>query len=339
MHLFGKDLDHEVALVAEIGVNHEGDVEKASELVRLASESGADAVKFQSFTPARYASASDRARLARVTGFALDEAAHRRLAAEAAELGVVFFSTAVSEDLVPLLAELCPVIKIASGDLDFEPVIRAAAATGKPLIISTGLGTLDEVDQAVDWVRDEVGAAALPERLVLLQCVTAYPTPVAEANVLAVPLLAERYGVPVGFSNHVLGPEACYAAIAHGARLIEAHFTDARAGREFRDHALSFEPQEFEALAAAAPRIRAALGSGAKERQPSESGILAAVRKGVVAARDLPAGHELVREDLMYARPATEFAAHELPTLVGRRLVAAVATGELIARDNVGVKT
>ena len=203
MELFGKDLRRDVVFIAEVGVNHEGNVDAASHLLRLAADAGADAVKLQSYTPERYASASDPRRLDRVRRFALDEAAHRRLAAEARGLGVVLFSTPVSEDVVPLLDSLFPAFKIASGDLTFETVIRAAARTGKPLVVSTGAATPDEIDRAVGWVRDEVGAAALPERLVLMQCTSAYPTPIEEAGVGAVPWLARRYGVAVGYSNQI----------------------------------------------------------------------------------------------------------------------------------------
>ena len=232
MRLFGKDLDREVAIVAEIGVNHEGDVDAALRLVRLAAEAGADAVKFQSYTPERYVSAADPERLARVRKFALDEAAHRRLAAEAAAAADrLFLERPRPKTWSRCSRELAPAIKIASGDLDFEPVIRAAAATGKPVILSTGAGTLDEIDRAVGWVRDEIGGADLAERLVLMQCVSAYPAPIEEASAAAVPFLRARYGVPVGYSNHVIGPEACYAAIALGASTIEVHFTVVRISR------------------------------------------------------------------------------------------------------------
>ncbi len=335
MNIFGRDIDREIAVVAEIGVNHEGDPAVASRLLRLAAEAGAHAVKFQTFTPARYASASDPARLKRVTGFSLDRDTHLRLAREAAALGVAMFSTAVSDDVVPFLAETFPAIKIASGDLDFEPVIRAAARTGKPMILSTGLGTMEEVERAVGWVRDEVGASALRDRLVLMQCVSAYPAPIEEASVLGVPYLAERTGLRVGYSNHVIGPEACYAAAALGACMIEVHFTDCKTGREFRDHSLSFEPDDLRALLAVLPRIRASLGAPGKQRMSSELANLRAVRKGVVAARDLPAGTVLKREDLMFARPQTEFAAGEIDSLVGRKLGVALATGELVPRTGV----
>ena len=332
MKIFGCDLDRDVAVVAEIGVNHEGDVDVASRLLRLAAEAGAHAVKFQTFTPERYASSSDPARLKRVTGFALSGDAHLRLADEAKKLGVFMFSTAVSEDVVSFLAEHFSAIKIASGDLDFEPVIRAAARTGKPVILSTGLGTMDEVQRAVGWLRDEIGSAALRDRVVLMQCVSAYPAPVEEASVLGVPYLAEATGLRIGYSNHVIGPDACYAAVSHGACMLEVHFTDRKTGREFRDHALSFEPDDLRSLLAVVPRIRASLGVRGKDRQPSELGNIKAVRKGVVAARDLQAGRVLTRDDLTFARPQTEFAASEIDSLVGKRLDRALRAGELLPR-------
>ena len=335
MRLFGKVLVREVAVVAEIGVNHEGDVEAALRLVRLAAEAGADAVKLQSYTPERYTSASDPERLERVSRFALDEIAHRRIAAEARSLGIAFFSTPLTEDWVPLLAELGPAIKIASGDLTFEPVIRAAAATGKPVVLSTGLGTVAEIDRAVEWVKAEIGDAPLNQRLVPMHCVSAYPAPIEEANLSSVPFLADRYGVAAGYSNHVLGIEACLAAIALGAGLIEVHFTDRREGREFRDHHLSLEPEELARLVRLAPVIRASVGTYGKARQPSESPNLLAVRKGVVAARDLAAGTVLARSDLMFARPATEFASDEVERLVGHRLTRALERGALVPRGAV----
>jgi N-acetylneuraminate synthase/N,N'-diacetyllegionaminate synthase len=349
MQLFGKDLDRDVVVVAEIGVNHEGSLEAALDLLRLAREAGADAAKFQTFTPERYASASDPARLARVRGFDLGEKGMRRLAEEAAKRDFPIFSTAVSEDVVPFLAELFPAIKIASGDIDFEPVIRAAAATGKPVILSTGLATATEVDDAVAWFRDEAGTDGVRDRLILMHCVSAYPAPIEEANLLSIPYLAERTGLRVGYSNHVVGPDACLAAVALGAPLIETHFTDRKTGRQFRDHGLSCDPDDLARLVEAVPkvkadrghldrlppRVRAGLGRRAKERQPSEAANVKAFRKGVVAARDLDAGRVVARDDLMFARPATEFAAGEIGRVVGARLKGAVRRGELIRRDNV----
>jgi sialic acid synthase SpsE len=302
-------------------------------LLRLAAEAGADAVKFQSYTAERLTSANDTARLERVRRFALDEAAHRRLAEEAAALDIAFISTAVTEDWIPLLTELAPALKIASGDLTFEPLIRAAAAAGKPLILSTGLGTVEEVDQAVAWIRDETGETDLAERLVLLHCVSAYPTPAEDANLLSVPFMAERYGLPTGYSNHVVGIDACLAAVALGACVIETHFTDCKTGRDFHDHALSAEPDDMRELVQRVAGVRASRGRWGKFRQSSELPLLDAVRKGVVAARELPAGQRLQCEDLMFARPATGIPSQDLSQVLGKRLTRPLALGELLTLD------
>ncbi len=333
MRLFGKNLGTDVVIIAEIGVNHEGDVEKASELLRLAAESGADAVKFQSYTPERFIAGDDPVRFSRVSRFQLDEEAHRRLAAEAAELGVRFLSTPVSEDWVPLLATLGSAMKIASGDLTFEPVVRAAAATGLPVILSTGLGTPVEIDRAVQWVLEELpDDVSLAERLVLLHCVAAYPVPLEQANLASIPFLAQRYGVAVGYSNHVIGLDAVFGAIALGASVVEVHFTDCKTGREFRDHQLSVDADDMRRLVDMAPKLKAAVGRFGKERQAVEEGMAEAFRKGLVAARDLPAGAVIAKGDLMFARPATEFSWNDECRVLGKTLVHDLKRGMQLRR-------
>lgn len=333
MQLFGCDLDREVLVVAEIGVNHEGSEAKARHLIELAAGAGAHAVKLQSYTPWRYASANDPARLERVARFALDEAAHRRLAEHARMIGIPLFSTALTEDYVPLLAELFPAIKIASGDLNFEPVIRAAARTGRPVILSTGASSEAEIRTSIGWFEDEVGSAALRDRLLLMHCVAAYPAPPEQANLLAIPALAAATGLRVGYSNHVLGSDAARAAIVLGACAIEVHVTDSRDNRAFRDHELSLLPDELKALVLDAPRWRAMRGIEKKYVMPAEAGIASIIRKGLVAARDLPEGTVLSGDDLAYARPATQLPAAERGSVLGRRLTRALTRGSLIDRD------
>jgi N-acetylneuraminate synthase/N,N'-diacetyllegionaminate synthase len=335
LRLFGKDPEHEVVIVAEIGVNHEGDVDAAAELIRAAHEAGADAVKLQSYTPERLASASDHNRLQRVRRFCLDRDAHCRLAAWATRIGANLFSAAITEDFIPLLAELFPVIKVASGDVNFEPIVRGAAATGKPVIISTGNSTVEEIEQALGWCRAEMGADLMQERVALLHCVSAYPVPIEQANLLGIPFLRQRFGLITGYSNHVKDSEAVLAAVALGARIIEVHVTDRREGREFRDHAISFEPLELVGLIKSVRKVEASLGQFDKSLQPAELEIRTAMRKGVVASRDLLAGSVLSKDDLMFARPASEFAAAELPKLLGRRLKVSLRRGEVIPRNGV----
>lgn len=332
MKLFGKDTDHETIVIAEIGVNHEGCADVAADLIARLGPSGVDAVKLQSYTPERFVAASDPERLARVRRFALDAADHERLAAAARAAGLGFCSTPISEDWVPLIARLGDGIKIASGDLDFRPVISAAAASGKPVILSTGAGEVAEIDRAIDWISRIIPAAELPRRLALLHCVSEYPARFEDCNLHSIGYLAARYGLAVGWSNHVVGPDACLAAISHGATVIELHVTDNKHGREFRDHALSFEPEELPDLIAKMRRLRQAAGVPGKAPTANERELRAHMRKGLTTAGDLQKGTVLRAEDIVFARPATEFLSGDLDAVVGRRLVADVARGHPIRR-------
>lgn len=335
MELFGVDLSQRPALIAEVGVNHEGNLDKALDLLGLAARAGADAVKFQSYTPERFIAANDAERRARVARFGLDEAAHLTLKAEAEAQGIAFCSSAISEDWVPFLAEHCAAIKIASGDIDFEPVIRAASASGKPVILSTGTADLAEVRRAVAWAREEMGQAAV-ERLAVLHCVSAYPTPLEQANLTAIPTLAaELDPITVGYSNHVIGPEAPIAAVALGAKVVEVHFTDQKQGRDFRDHELSCDADDLAYLVNILPKVAQSRGSGEKVPQACEDGTGPAIRKGLTVARDLPAGHVLSRADLVFTRPATEFPSRCISAVVGRKLLKPVQQGFVLQRDAV----
>lgn len=328
MEIFGKDLARDVPLVAEVGVNHEGSPEKALELIGLAADAGADAVKFQTYTPERYASASDPERLDRVTRFSLDPGIWAELSAEARRCGVGFFSTPVTEDAVALLDPHCEVFKIASGDITFEPVIRSAVSTGKPVIISTGAADVAEIGQALAWCRDEKGDDDLTHSVILMHCVALYPTPVDHANLRSIPFLTETFGLPTGYSNHVIEPEAVIAAVALGANVVEVHFTDQRSGREFRDHGLSADAVILASLSASIGNVRSALGDYEKPVTASELDVRPFLRKGLVASRDLAPGAVLAEDDIMYARPATGFASDRRAEILGKVLSAPVARGE-----------
>lgn len=336
MRLFGRDLDKDVVVVAEVGVNHEGDVDTAVKMVKLAADAGADAVKFQTYTPSHFISTSRADSLQRVSQFHLDEEGHYRVMEAGQRHGIEVFSSAITDDVVPFLGRHFPAIKIASGDIDFEPVIRGAARQNKPLLISVGNATIDDVDAAVGWVREELKGIPLQDRLVLLQCTSSYPAPIEEANLAVIPLLKQRYGVAVGYSHHVIGAEACLAAVAVGASLLEVHFTDSKEGRTFRDHLLSMTPPELSALIESARRVRASIGSPIKEIQASERGHHLDIRKGIVAARDLQSGITISPEDLAFARPAIHFRSGQRDLLIGRRLARPVAAGAMLTKDDLG---
>ncbi len=323
----------EFRIIAEIGVNHEGVLKEALKLTELACAAGADIVKFQSYTPERFIAANDVLRRDRVQKFGLSKDDFLALHELAQSLGAQFMSTPITEDWVDILNPLCSAFKIASGDITFKPVIQKAARTGKPLIISTGAANLGEIDQAVGWVEAEVGSGNLNERLILMHCVSAYPAPIEQANVLSIPFLKERYGLRVGYSNHVIGMNACLAAVALGADVIEIHFTYCKEGREFRDHALSFDQNDLKTFIQIAREIRKSLGKYVKEIQTCESVGIPMLRKGVIAGRDLKIGDILSESDLMFARPATEFSSNEINLLIGQKLKADVSKGYLIPRS------
>lgn len=322
-----------ICIIAEIGVNHEGGMGEAIKMLELASQTGVNYVKFQSYTPFRYVASNDQVRLTRVQKFALTQENFQQLSLIAHELGVGFISTPLTEDWVELLDPLCPAFKIASGDIAFKPVIQKVARTGKPIIMSTGAATIEEIDQAINWVGQEVGYDNIKDRLILMHCVSAYPTPIEEANILSIPYLKERYKLRVGYSNHVIGMNACLAAIALGADVIEVHFTDRKENREFRDHALSFDQKDLNTFIQAANEIHKSLGKYEKVVQSCESQNIQMIRKGIIAARDIKNGEIISEDDLMYARPAKEFSSNEIDLLIGKRSKKDISKGYLISRD------
>lgn len=334
MKLFGKNTAEELVVIAEIGVNHQGDVEYAKELIRLAAATGADAVKFQSYTPERYVSKENSERFKRVSRFALTEKDHLVLIEEAKAHNIAFFSTPLSEDWVSFLDKHCEAFKIASGDITFEPVIRAAAKTGKPIIISTGAAKIEEIDRAASWVKNEIGNNNLADHLVVMHCICAYPAPIEQSNILSIPFFRERYGVIIGYSNHVIEPEAGLAAVALGANIIEVHFTDKKTNRDFHDHALSFEPQDLKAFIKSANLIRASLGFKDKRIAPCEADIIPHVRKGVTARGDLARGHVIDEVDLQYSRPALTYSSFDKSSLIGRKLKTKVPSGFTFKKED-----
>lgn len=331
-------LKSDFIVVAEIGVNHEGSLEKALELMQLAQTAGVDVVKFQSYTPERYVSTNDVMRKERVTRFALSQKMHLKLAEYTKKLGVGFMSTPLTEDWVSFLAPFCDTFKIASGDLTFRPVIDAVLKTGKKIFLSTGASTIDEIDRTVSWIKEDIKHKTLSDRLTLLHCVSAYPTPITEANILSIPFLRERYSVNVGYSNHVIGMSACLGAVALGATIIEVHFTDQKENRDFRDHALSFDFQDLKTFVRLAKEIRQSFGVYGKNIQPSEKDNIHLIRKGIIAAKPLKAGAVLCEDDLMYARPAFEFQASDMKKLIGKKIKKDIADGYTITRDAVCVE-
>ncbi len=331
-----------VFVIAEAGVNHNGSVDLALRLIDAARASGADAVKFQTFQADLLATriapkAAYQERLTAPTEsqfemlqrLELDAAAHRRLLDHSRQLGIQFLSSPFDRESADLLAAMdVPLFKVPSGEITNFPFLRHLARKGKPLIVSTGMSTLGEVEEAVAVLHGE-GATALT----LLHCVTEYPAPYAEVNLRAMQTLKTAFGLPVGYSDHTPGIEIAVAAVAMGAMVIEKHFTLDRS-LPGPDHAASLEPAELQHMVTAIRNVEAALGTGIKSPAPCELPNLSVARKSLVAAHALPAGHRITVGDLDIKRPGTGLAPKFLPALLGRSLRADVAKNEVMTWDH-----
>jgi len=320
-------------------VNHNGDLGLARELIGIAHEAGADAVKFQTFraedlvTPDAPAAAYQTRNAGATRQFdmlkklELPEAWHGELKACAEALGIEFFSTPFSESAVDLLVRAgVKRLKLPSGELTNKPLLQHAARSGLPIILSTGMGTLEEVRRAVAWIES---ARPRPAPLWVLHCTSNYPAAEDALNLRAIQTLAESLRLPVGYSDHSEGSTAAIAAIALGATILEKHITFDR-DAPGPDHRASMEPQEFKAFVRSVRAVESMLGDGLKAPHPSEMNTLAVARRSVVAVRDLPAGHVLRLEDLAVRRPAGGVEPMHLEALAGRSLAAALGAGELL---------
>ena len=333
MKVFGLDTESDLIIVAEIGVNHEGSVKAARNMIKQASDCGVHAVKLQSYTPEKFTSSSNAERLKRVKRFSLSKSEHIELASFANDLGVGFFSTPVSEDWVETLASIGGAIKIASGDIDFAPVLMSAAKTDLPIILSTGCSECREVDLAVQLISNVRGKDCMAESLALMHCVSQYPAKLGDCNLASIDFMAKRYGLAVGWSNHVVGPLACYAATAMGASIIEVHITDQKEGRDFRDHSISFDFSELSELVNNLLDIRRSAGVIGKRPTEGELLIKGDIRKGLVASQDLKRDTILADDDISYARPAHGYKASERRKIIGKKLLTAVKKGEIFYPD------
>lgn len=335
MKIGSVDLDARIMVIAEIGNNHEGDPARALELVAAAAEAGADVVKVQVINPERLVNRSQVERVAQLSRFRLPVSTWREMAALAQEKGMLFMASAFDEQSLESVAELAAAVKIASGDLDFGPLLVRAAKIGKPIILSTGMAALDEIRAAVEIIaRNLPVGQPLAESLALLHCVSLYPAPLETVNLRAIPILRSAFNVTIGYSDHTLGIEMAVAAMALGARIIEKHFTLDKTRTSFRDHAFSSDPVDMKRLTTVAHAFDVALGSGEKTPTPAEAQMAVAARRCVVAARDLAAGTTLAAGDLDFVRPRQGLPPLAAPTLIGRVLRVALKQHEAILESH-----
>ncbi|MCB1314856.1 MAG: N-acetylneuraminate synthase family protein [Leptospiraceae bacterium] len=328
----------EIFFIAEIGLNHNGDLDLARRMIDAAQAAGASAAKFQSLRAehllAREAIATP------IDGFglkdvhtlgdffrrvSLDEEFHYKIKTHCDAVDIEFMSTPFDFAAVSLLHTMgVKRIKIASGDLTHYPLLEKAAQTGVPIILSTGGSTLEEIRDAVTFLRS-AGCTALT----LLHCVSLYPTPPHLANLGAITQLQQEFDLPIGFSDHTAGIHMSLAAMALGACVIERHFTIDR-GLPGPDQKLSLEPDAFEQMVVEGKQIAQALRDNGKTVSEAEQAVIPHMRRSIVAAHDLSEGHNIEEIDLEYKRPGTGLSPREWRGVIGSKLsVATPADGQI----------
>ncbi|HNW93434.1 MAG TPA: N-acetylneuraminate synthase family protein [bacterium] len=314
-----------VAVIAELGNNAAGDVALAQRMIDAAQACGADVVKFQAIHPRQLVGA-DHPAVGLLERESFRDADFAALKEHCDRAGIEFLATPFDLDGIDLLEQLgVRRYKVASGELTWPGFLRAVGRTRKPVIMSTGGATEEQVEQALGWLRD--GGA---QEITLLHCVSAYPPPDDELNLPRIPYLRQRFGLPAGFSDHSAGWEMAVAAIALGAAVIEKHFTIDRSLPGV-DNPMSILPADLRNIVAAARRLPAALQDRGTGAQPSEQGFVTGGRRGLYAARDLPAGTVLAAGDVVALRPVGELTPYDLPRVLGKKLLCSVTAGAALA--------
>ena len=339
-----------VFIIAEAGVNHNGDAGRALEMVDAAATAGADAVKFQTFSADKLAApgaekaeyqkrqTGDGGQHAMLKALEMSDDLHRRLVARCAERGIEFMSTPFDEEAADLLDDLgMRRIKVPSGEIVNHPFLRHLATKNRPMIVSTGMATMQEIEEALEVIaaaRAARGfATPMTEMVTVLHCTSNYPAAASDVNLRAMRTIGDVTGHPVGYSDHTLGLAVSTAAVALGATVIEKHFTLSRT-LPGPDHSASLTVEELSQLIRQIRDVEAALGSPVKAPTDVELPVRAVVRRSVMARRSMPAGHTLSARDLVLLRPASGIEPKHFDALPGRVLTAAVEAGQPLTWDH-----
>ena len=326
--------NHPPYIIAELSANHNGSLERALKTIKMAKSMGADAVKFQTYTPDTLTIDSDKEDFKikgglwdGLTLYELYKSAftpfewHEEMFNYAQSVGITCFSTAFDESAVDLLEDLnTPAYKVASFEIIDIPLIQYIASTKKPMIISTGMANKEEIQEAVDVARENGN-----NELILLHCISGYPTPVEQCNLMTIPDMKNCFGLPVGLSDHTLGIEVSIASIALGASVIEKHVT-LNASDKGPDSEFSIEPDQLNSLCIKCKSAWEALGSAGYERKPVEKDNIK-FRRSIYVVRDIDSGEALTKENIRRIRPGYGLPPKYFNELIGKRVKSRVEKG------------
>ncbi len=331
-------------IIAEAGVNHNGDINLAYKLIDAAKEAGADAVKFQTFKSELIVSAKaeranyqkknmahkNESQLEMIKRLELNFDSFVKLKEYCDKLGILFLSTTADLPSTDLIDPLVPLFKVGSADLTNNPFLENLAKRGKPIILSTGMSNLGEVETAIDLIKKhqpKINSEYPP--ISVLHCTTNYPCPYNEVNLKAMITLKAAFKIPVGYSDHTLGIEVPVSAVAMGATIIEKHFTlDNK--MEGPDHAASLEPDELKRMVKSIRKVEDALGNGIKQPNKSEEDIMKVARKSIVANKPIKKGELFTIDNITVKRPGTGISPTRWNEIVGKAAIKDFEIEELI---------
>lgn len=324
-------------IIAEAGVNHNGDIELAKKLIDAAKDAGADAVKFQTFKAENVVSnaakmadyqekniGSNESQLEMIKGLELNYNSFKELKEYCDDMGITFLSTPHTFDAVDFLDDLVPAYKIGSGDLTNLPLLKKIVGKGKPIVLSTGMATLGEIEDALNNIKEKGF-----EDIILLHCVSNYPAKEEEVNLRVIRTLRCSFGVPVGFSDHTLSIFVPIGAVTLDASIIEKHFTLDR-NLSGPDHKASLEPKELKEMVKAIRSVESALGNGIKKPTKGEQLIKEVVRKSIVARVNIPENSTITEDTVTIKRPGTGLPPKYLKKIIGRRAKKNIKENDMI---------
>lgn len=314
------NLNKKVMVIAEIGNNHEGSFQLAKKLIKLAADSGADAVKFQTFIAEEYISHNlDNERFKKIKKYQLSHEKFKKLKKYASTKNLIFLSTPFDISSAKYLNKIIPAFKISSGDINFFPMIEFISKTKKPIILSTGISSFQQIKDTLKYIQK----FRRLDNVALLHCMSLYPTPIDNANLNTIHMLKEisKY---VGYSDHTLGIDACNAAVAMGARIIEKHFTIDNSYSDFRDHKISSDPSEFNKLIKSIRLTEKLISINNTKKILNFKNI----QRSIVSRYDLEIGTIISNKHLAWVRPGTGIRPGNESSILGKKLIKKITKGD-----------
>ena len=320
MKLKNFDLKKKVFIIAEVGNNHEGNFSIAKKLVHLAAKAGADAIKFQTFRTENFIRKKDIKRFKQLKKFELSYEQFKSLKKLAHIKKIKFISTPLDLESTDFLIKNADLIKIASSDNNFFPLIEKVLKSKKSIIISTGMTNASQIKDLTNYIYKVIGKKSAEKRIALLHCVTSYPVEDRFANLRSVEYLIKNSKLTIGYSDHTLGNDACIAAVAMGAKVIEKHFTINKKFSKFRDHALSADYTDLKNIVSRIRKVEKQLGRFNKEIQKPEKKLIKIVRRAAYADRDILPGEKISIKNVKFLRPSLTSNFFYLKKIIGRKI-------------------